>query len=261
MPILKIYVINLDRRLDRRARMDTIAATHGIEYQRIAAIDAKSEDFLKLAKDLQEDGPTGRTSSNTRACTLSHFKAWQEFLRDPNSGDMALILEDDVILSPAFLKALKILEANFLFGYGLIKIELGGSMAKGAFLGQKLDIGGGFGLRRSHQILTDAAAYIIHRNLAKRLVEFRQSISAPVDHFLFYPIRRRGFWGGPYGVLDPAVVVQDRSINSDIRSQPYLDTRRRRDVLRFFYEARQVPSILLKLLTRKCKLVSIKLQS
>lgn len=241
--------------------MDDIASRHVIAYQRIAAIDAKSEDFFRLAKDLLDDGPTGRTSDNTRACTLSHFKAWQEFLRDPNSGDMAVILEDDVMLSPAFLKALNILEANLLFGYSLVKIELGGSMAKGAFLGPKFNIGGGFGLRRSHQILTDAAAYIIHRNLAERLVEFQQSISAPVDHFLFYPIRRKGFWGGPYGVLDPAVVVQDRSINSDIRSEPYLDTRRRRDVLRFFYEGRQVPSILLKLLTGKCKLVSVKLQS
>ena len=255
--IMKTYVINLDRRTDRKARIDKITAECGLEYQRVSAIDAKSQDFLEISKDLPSNGPTGRTSNNTRACTLSHFKAWTEFLNDPHSGSSAIILEDDVVLSSYFLKVIKNLSENDLYDFGLIKIELGGSMSKGAFLGPKLDLGNEFGIRKSHQILTDAAAYIINRETAKRLLTFRQSITAPIDHFLFYPIQRAGFWGGPYGVLDPAIVIQDRSIQSDIRSQPYLDSRRRRDFLRLVYEGRQVPSIFMNLLLQKCRLVSV----
>ena len=105
--IMKTYVINLDRRTDRKARIDKITGECGLEYQRVSAIDAKSQDFLEISKDLPSDGPTGRTSNNTRACTLSHFKAWTEFLNDPHSGSSALILEDDVVLSSDFFKSNK----------------------------------------------------------------------------------------------------------------------------------------------------------
>lgn len=254
---MRIYVINLDRRTDRKARIDEIFSKCGLDYQRVSAIDAKSEEFFEISKDLSCDGPTGRTSNNTRACTLSHFKAWQEFVNDPDAGSIALILEDDVIISSDFVAVIKDISKNSMYDFGLIKIEQGGAMKKGAFLGPKLDLSNGFGIRKSYQHLTDAAAYIITRETAERLLTFRHSIKAPIDHFLFYPIRRSGFWGGPYGVLDPAIVIQDRSIQSDIRSQPYLDSRRRRDFLRLLYESREVPSIVLNLLLRKCRLVSV----
>jgi hypothetical protein len=42
---IKIYVINLDRRRDRLERMQAIADALGFEFERVSAVDAKSDDF------------------------------------------------------------------------------------------------------------------------------------------------------------------------------------------------------------------------
>jgi GR25 family glycosyltransferase involved in LPS biosynthesis len=42
---MKIYVINLDRRPDRLERMQAIADSLGFEFERVSALDAKSDDF------------------------------------------------------------------------------------------------------------------------------------------------------------------------------------------------------------------------
>ena len=39
----KVYLINLDRRLDRRRKMEAALDELGIEYERISAVDGKGE--------------------------------------------------------------------------------------------------------------------------------------------------------------------------------------------------------------------------
>lgn len=254
---MKIYVINLDRRPDRLRRMEGIAEALGFGFERIRAIDAKAEEFADLAATLRRDGPTGLMSDNTLACTLSHLKAWETFLADPDAGEHAVILEDDVVLAKRSLSVIRDLAENRLWGYRLVKLEQGGAMKKGAFLGHPGHPREGYALREAHQLLTDAAAYMLSREGAGHLLGFRDAIAAPVDHFLFYPIRRAGFWGGPVAVVDPAIALQDREITSDIRFQPYIDSRKRRDRLRLLYEGRQAGRILSGLARRRTEWVAV----
>jgi glycosyl transferase family 25 len=254
---MKFYVINLDRRPDRLERTQAIATALGIAFERVPAVDAKAEGFTALAATLHRDGPTGLMSDNTLACTLSHFKAWETFLADPGAGEHAVILEDDVILSRRTLRVVEDLGQNRLWGYPLVKLEQGGAMRKGAFLGHREQTRDGYALRRAHQFLAASAAYMISRPCAAHLVGFRDSISAPIDHFLFYPIRRSGFWGGPYGVVDPAIAMQDPALDSDISTRRNLDKRWRQDLLRLVYEGRQAGLILPGLLRRRTEWVSV----
>jgi glycosyl transferase family 25 len=258
---VKTYLINLDRRPDRLARMQRVAAAHDFTFERISGVDAKAADFWQQADALISDGPTGRMSHNTLACTLSHFKAWETFVNDPDAGDHAVFLEDDVVLSTDFAEVLTRLAACNLNGYGLVKLEQGGAMAGGAFVGRAEPLGPNYALRQSYQILTDAAAYVITRTLAQELVKFKNRICAPVDHFLFYPLKSKGFWGGPYAVVDPAIAIQDRKIASDIAGLRYTDTRRRRDLLRLRYEAAQLPTILRGMVTQGVRLAKIRVRN
>lgn len=254
---MNTYVINLDRRPDRLERMQQVAEAHDFTFERISGIDAKAAGFRQQAEVLMKDGPTGRMSDNTLACTLSHIKAWETFVNDPDAGDRAVFLEDDVVLSTDFTDVLTQLAACHSNGYGLVKLEQGGAMARGAFVGRREPLDPDFALRKSYQILTDAAAYMMTRTLAQELVTFRTRICAPVDHFLFYPRKSKGFWGGPYAVLDPAIAIQDREIASDIAALRYTDTRRRRDLLRLRYEAAQFPAILRGMVMQGVRLTKI----
>lgn len=240
---MKIYVINLDRRPDRLERINRLAGELGFAFERVAAVDAKAADFAERSRAMRRDGPTGVMADSTIACTMSHLEAWRRFDADPSAGDVAIVLEDDVILSSSFGRATEALEAERLGGYGLVKLEAKGSTSRGAFLGRHAaPLDHGFALRRSYQVLTNSAAYALTREMAGRLERFERLVCAPVDHFLFYPIRDEAFWGGAYAVLDPAVAIQDQSSSSDIQSQRYADGGRRRS-RRFLYESRQAPMI------------------
>jgi len=252
---VRIYYINLDRRSDRRDWMEALAGARGLELTRIAAVDASSPDFAMQVRDMKRKGPTGEMSNNTLACTLSHFKAWKTFVDDPAAGDLAVVLEDDVNLAPAVAQALAVLATADLGEFGLIKLELFDTMTKGAVVGRPRTIGEGFNLRRSFQIMAGSAAYIVTRDLARRFLQYRSTIRAPVDHFLFYPRAIPGFWGGPYGVLDPPVACQHAELVSDISAARMVGSTRRRAWDRFRYEAAQAPSILRELAMGKAQVV------
>ena len=104
---MKVFVINLARRPDRLAAITQDFKDHGISFERIDAIDAKTNPLLKkfrrpffkflLGKRAYSDGPI--------ANYLSFCKIWQKMV-DENIPS-ALVLEDDAQISnwdPAFLK-------------------------------------------------------------------------------------------------------------------------------------------------------------
>jgi GR25 family glycosyltransferase involved in LPS biosynthesis len=197
-------------------------------------------------------------SDNTLACTLSHFKAWQTFLDDPDAGEHAVVLEDDVELAARSVSVIRDLFENRLWGYKLIKLEQGGAMRNGAFVGHRGEMRQGYALREAHQVLAGAAAYALSREGAAHFLGFRDSIAVPVDHFLFYPVRRRGFWGGPYAAVDPAIAVQDWSLGSDINHQRNLKSRKGRNLARALHEGHQARRILGGLLRRRRRWVAVR---
>ena len=91
-----VYVINLDRSVERLARIGLKLAAAGLAFRRIAAVDAAT---------LPADPPLYDAAANARrylaplspaeiACVLSHRKVWLEILEEEKTP-AAVILEDD----------------------------------------------------------------------------------------------------------------------------------------------------------------------
>jgi glycosyl transferase, family 25 len=107
----KLYYINLDRRPDRKEqflKQDALAAMPPVE--RITAIhgqsiDIKNDKRISLNTRVQVKTEYRRShyeihSRGALGASLSHYKAWQTFLK--TNAKYALIMEDDVELPTAF---------------------------------------------------------------------------------------------------------------------------------------------------------------
>ncbi len=96
---MDIYLINLDKRPDRLAAMQSQLAAQGLDFTRIAAVDGTGKAEIGYPDDLP-----GMTKPEY-ACYLSHLLAYRALIE---SGEpRALVLEDDMILSADFAKWLE----------------------------------------------------------------------------------------------------------------------------------------------------------
>ena len=176
-PIL-IYVINLDRSLDRWDRMRAQAVQHGLNIVRIAAVDGQA-----LGEGARLDvAPRRFFSHNGRSilpgeygCYGSHLIALKAFV---DSGDaMALIIEDDVDLNPTLIpRAIATLTA---IGKDAI-VKLTNHRKVGFRRFAKTSEGDVIG-RCLHGPQGSSACYIVTRNAAQTLLRTMRPILLPYD--------------------------------------------------------------------------------
>ena len=250
---MRIYLINLDRRPDRLDAMEAQARHLGLDVTRIAAVDARTAEPANV---FAANGPLGEIPRGDQCCTLSHVKAWQAFW---DSGDShAAILEDDVVLGPG---------ADFALGNAdwiphqsdLVKLEHYGPMSQSVLLSDFITVAPGFQLARMHSRHTGAAAYILTREAAQKLLAV-QRFTLPVDHLLFNPNNSPVFAAlSPWQLL-PAVARQQDFIGekSDIEGWRVglrkLDaTYVKRELIRFGYDLKLLPKQLALLATGRAK--------
>ncbi len=105
---MKIFVINLARRTDRNAFMQEQLDSLGLEAEFIEAYDGAAEGFAGA----DAYNPTVSARLNGKAltlgelgCAISHRMIYQKMVEQ--HIDQALILEDDVRLTPAFAALLQ----------------------------------------------------------------------------------------------------------------------------------------------------------
>lgn len=85
-----VYVINLDRRTDRRSTLTQELTDSGVSnYEFVSAIDAGAPSFQDLIAN------KGEISDAEWACTLSHLHTLKYYL-DNSTADYAVIVEDDL---------------------------------------------------------------------------------------------------------------------------------------------------------------------
>lgn len=239
--ILPYFCINLARRPDRWDYMTGVAETAGISLTRVEAVDASAPETADAIAALTAKGPTGIVGTGALACTLSHARAWSTFLE--TEAEIAVFFEDDVVLSSDF-KSVVAQIAEAPLGFDLIKLECGGSAPDGLVLGPSKWDAPGRALRPCYQIATDAAGYMLTRKGADAALSRLKQIDVGVDHYLFYPIARKGCLGVPFAIVDPAIVIQDRQIGSNISQSRYVDGKWRRMLRRTAYEAAPVPHMI-----------------
>jgi GR25 family glycosyltransferase involved in LPS biosynthesis len=94
----KIYVINLERRLDRKISL--LKKYPNLDFTFIKAIDGKQLHLQDLISEKKLNSsffdPHGMVTMGVFACALSHKKAWDQALQD--GVENALFLEDDIFL-------------------------------------------------------------------------------------------------------------------------------------------------------------------
>ena len=165
----------------------------GIDFRRFDAIDGSN---LEL-------GPDAVLTPGETACHRSHRACWQELI---DSGEkLALVLEDDLLISPRLAKFLAYPE-HWPTDADIIRLETFGQLAYLSTRNIKAPAG-----VRLHRLLTDqygAGAYVISRKCAIRLLREDQSNQVPVDTMIY----RRA---SPTGDLiiyqaDPALCIQGK---------------------------------------------------
>ena len=97
-----IYVITIERNLDRQVRMTNLLGKHNLQFSFIEGVDGEQLDKEKSKQVFDAYKSRARlgydVTKNEIACTLSHIKALKIFLEDEKQ-DYALFLEDDISIS------------------------------------------------------------------------------------------------------------------------------------------------------------------
>jgi glycosyl transferase family 25 len=255
---MDIYLVNLARRSDRLAAMRTQVATLGIRLTLIPARDAK--DAARPAGPAFVTGPLGEIPRGDQCCTLSHVKAWREFLA--SGADYAAVLEDDVVLGPGAEFALR--DANWIpRGIDLVKLEHYGPARQGVLVSDFIGVRHGLSLARLQSRHTGAAAYILSRRAASLLLaETRMAL--PVDHLLFNPNNSPLFAAlAPRQLLPPVARQKDFVGEKSDIEMSRAKLRRlswiyvRRELVRLGYELRLLPRQMSLLLRRRAKFVRL----
>ena len=259
---MRIFLINLARRPDRLAAMTGAAGRLGLSLTRVEALDARAAGPLE--DRFEETGPLGEIPRGDKACFLSHRAAWEAFL----AGDepYAVVLEDDVSLSPSAARLLK--DSSWIPpGVDLVKLEHYGPVGQSVLLSDFLEVDGEFRIARMHSRHTGGAAYILSRRAAEILTAARR-VNLPVDHLLFNPNNSFLFARlSPWQLL-PAVARQQDFVGatSDIEGtrvglRKFDLTYVRRELIRFGYDLKLLPGQLALLLSGKARFTRIRTET
>jgi len=177
-----IYVINLDRDVERMASLAGSLRGLNLAYVRVSAVLGKEvPDWEKLV-DTELYGARNRLPMprpGEVGCYLSHLKAMEEFLR--TDAPWCVILEDDVEVRPECVEVLAALGRKD--DWDLVKLfcfHAGLPVRKRA-------------LTATHQLVvhltrtTSSAAYAVNRRAAETLLRSMKPITEQVDHALDRP--------------------------------------------------------------------------
>jgi glycosyl transferase family 25 len=193
--VIAIYVINLARSPERRAWMEGELARAGVEGIFVRAVDGRRFG----ARCARETRPA--MSRAEAALILSHRKVWRTFLT--SAAEHAVVFEDDVHLGRDFKSTLHLDWSRWDFD--VVKFETLFHKAWHSRRGEPA------GARRLHRLGAEhlgAAAYLITRAGARKMLAGTRALAEPLDHTLF---GRRAIVGKEIKGLQlvPAIAVQD----------------------------------------------------
>ncbi|MCB2111312.1 MAG: glycosyltransferase family 25 protein [Defluviimonas sp.] len=223
--MLPIYVLNLDRAADRRARIGAALRALGLDWERVAAPDRLAIPLSEIERSFGRRAGTGPfpATPGDMACSLGHRLIWQKIAGRPEAG--GVVLEDDARLAPGFAafaagSTIALMEAH---GIGVLKIEYwpGPQMSRRFPLGTELAPGpGGSRIYRLRSGFLGSCGYVMTRRAAEAALANSRRMRVPADHFLFGRAAGRGFDALGPGFANPAPVLHDlETFASDIAAE------------------------------------------
>lgn len=183
--VVPVYYINLDRVPARAAFMEGQLSPHSscLRVERFAAVDAAIPGAI--------DGsgyspgifrPRYEMSDSEIACFLSHRALWERVAE--GTEECALLMEDDILVGSQFGQIVQAL-AEYHAAFDVVKLD---GVGNAGLFGPLVS----FGEIATRPILREepsAAAYLITRKAARRLLDMSRSFSDHLDDFIFRPRR------------------------------------------------------------------------
>lgn len=172
-----IYVINLDRDVERMTSLAVSLKSLGLDYVRVPAVLGKEIAGWEKHVDAGRYGVRNRNvmpRPGEVGCYLSHLKVMEEFLR--TDAPWCVILEDDVEVLPECVEVLEAL--GRMDEWDMVKLFNfhGGLPVRKCALGNRHDLV--VHLTRT----TSAAAYAVNRRAAEILLKTMLPITEQLDH-------------------------------------------------------------------------------
>jgi glycosyl transferase, family 25 len=179
------YLINLDRSPQRLAHFSAQAASAGVRFERLPAVDGRAIAPAERERMLSPQWQFQPLNPGEVGIFLSQRMAWQRLL---DSGDpMAAVFEDDVLLAPEAGRLLARL-AEGGWQADIVKLE---TTLRPVVLGESAHLlDAAHGLRPLRSWHGGAAGYVITRAAAERLLAATWPLADPVDQVLFNPLAR-----------------------------------------------------------------------
>jgi glycosyl transferase family 25 len=207
-------MINLESAGARRARMLAQCAALGLHFERLG-FDGRGADAAALKAALRERFPQlgfdhAALSGAEVGCWASHLMAWQRLLARPGVP-AATVIEDDLLLHPAFDRVCRLLEG----GSGYDVVYLGTSSRN---LSTRRS--GPLGTLRLHEpvgAIYNTWGYVIARRYAAWFFAQPRRLRWPIDHVLGGRIRALA---PRLAVVRPAVVEEDVDSGRDSQIEP-----------------------------------------
>jgi GR25 family glycosyltransferase involved in LPS biosynthesis len=237
MQAIPVFVISLARAADRRSQIMRHLAKVGVEATLVDAIDGAAMSEAERAALV---APGQSFHPGVVGCYMSHITIYRRMVEQ--SIPLALILEDDALLNPAFVPALRDGIEWTDFDYCFLdcdSINPDGPVYYDAT--SATPIARGFTAYRTHGGPATLHAYLITLGCARRRLDCALPIIAPIDVYAHLPWRPRFF-----ALLRPkGAFVAEASLRSFTSSRDHRGLVRLRALRRspLFYRARDLISL------------------
>lgn len=209
---MKIFVLNLERAVDRRVLMEQRLAELGLEAEFLSAVEGARVDRRRLPA-----GSEPRLSHGELGCYLSHKRSWEIVVE--RGLDHAVVLEDDVVLSPELPRVIAQL-AGLDLAFDMVRLSSLGPV-RGIPVA-RLD--GARSVILPNKNPSGAQGYLVSqagaRRLLARLAVPRRPVDDEFDLYWKYELC--------VPVVFPCVVAEDSSLASTIGAR--MDGRHRKTV-------------------------------
>ena len=209
---MRVYVINLETSVERRARLGQLLAALGVEHEFFRAIDGRAGATAFEACDVRQyQLNTGRMPSDGEVgCYASHLRLWQ---RCAAANESLVVMEDDAEPQPAFAAALEVAR-GLIARYGFLRFEYDGPGQPART--RPLETVGAFTAHYFVKYPYGAMCYALSPPVARAFVAASRELRAPVDQF----IKRCWELGQPlYGLLPYTVREGPLAAASTIRAR------------------------------------------
>ncbi|WP_255478559.1 glycosyltransferase family 25 protein [Rufibacter sp. XAAS-G3-1] len=211
---MKVFLINLDRSPDRLHFMKQQLDSLNLPFERISAVDGKNLDMGKLtefADPSRVEEWKDLLTPNAIACSLSHHQIYKKMVEE--DIEMALILEDDVVLDANFPFVLDQIEKNGLNNTDVFLVYFHGD--KKLFSDNRV-----ISINDKHKFYAAksvwgayaAGGYIIRKDVAKKLSEFVFPVKFTADSWGVF--HRDGAINGLWALLP--LLTSSANFGSDI---------------------------------------------